>query len=464
MKQLFCVFLLLLVFFSCKKKEEVPVSQFKLNAVLSDNTVVLTWSAVTTGGVQNIKIYRSNEPIPDPTPDEPISDALLLTTISDKSVTTFTDTDIELGETGYLFYRAVIVLADRIIPSNKAEVNMNGFSLELENQNFGNLNVVPFPQANLLYILKFGDNKLDVVDYSQHTIIGSLSGVNIGSLRLCPVMNQGNPELFIYNGYSIICYEARTLAIKYSIPAAGLGNVYDFKVNNGFLYTLYYNSGMTINTYNLSSGALINQRGVNPYNQAGSDQRIYVGSATNKLYYKYIEYYYNPQVGYVYSKRIKSYNLSGGIPADSTVHAIASMNTDSLTSNGLSTFGGIEVSPDGKYVNCNASGNIYSFLNGYGHQIATGGNPNPSAVFSQEGTYVIGKSGTGGSLSATTDVFMLPGFINKGEIKNMLNSSLQFTFFDDVFIDNDTVINCNVLFNNNQNTTKMTVLFNRIGQ
>jgi hypothetical protein len=459
MKQLFCAFLLLLVLFSCKKKEEVPVSQFKLNAVLTDNTVVLTWSAVILGGVQNVKIYRSNEPIPEPTPESPISDALLLATISDKSVTTFTDTDIELGETGYLYYRAVIVLADRGIPSNGADVNMNGFSLELENVNFGSMNIVPFPQADLLYILRPSDGKLDVVDYAQHTIINSISVAN--AALLCPVMNQGNPELFLYNGYSVICYEARTLAVKYSIPIGASGNVYDIKVNNGFLYALIFNGAMSINTYNLSSGALINQHGVYTYNQAGTYQRIYVGSATNKLYYKYIEYYYNSQVGYVYSKRIKSYNLSGGIPADSTVYSTPAMNVDSMSS-GFNTFYGIEVSPDGKYLNCNTGGNVYSFSDGSVHQVATAGNPNPSAVFSQEGTYVIGKSGAGSGLSATTDIFTLPGFVYKREMKNMQNSS-QFTFFNDVFIDNTTVINCNVVFTN-QNATKLTVLFNNIDQ
>ncbi len=454
--------LLLLLFFSCKKKDDVPELQFKLKAELMDNIVVLTWSEVNISGVKSVNIYRSSEPIPVPTPDKPINNGLLLTTISDKSITTFTDDNIEPGTNGSLYYRAVIILADRTIASNEEEINTNGFSIDLSNAGFGNIFVNRFPRANIMYLINFSQGTIDVLDYKEKRIINSANVSNVNSALFCPVINQGNEELYIYSGSSVICYNARTLSSKFVIPIPYLGYVYDIEVNNGFLYVLSSNNNTVVRTYNLSTQAMVNQRTIQQYNSSGSNyQGIYVGSVTNKLYFKWLDQYYNSQTGsYIYACRVKSYNLLNGIPNDSTMHNVPQFNIDSLSSGGFTNMNYIQVSPDGKYISCNDRGDVYSVMDGSVHSIVSSNNTNPTAVFSQEGTYIMGKNTNSGISFNVSDIYTLPGFTYKTGIKNPVLS--QNTFNSDTYIDNDSLISYNLQQNFQSGINRLTVFFKKI--
>lgn len=159
----------LVICLACKK--EMPLlSGFELSANLEDNKVVLNWSPVLLSGFKSINVYRSVSLIPDPQFNKPIDANMLVGTITDKTITTFRDSNIVMNQGGTVYYKIVLNLAERVIPSNEEQVSFNGFSLTL-NLNGSNF-IMPFPERNLLYIIN-GPNPgiLSIIDYSQKKLI-----------------------------------------------------------------------------------------------------------------------------------------------------------------------------------------------------------------------------------------------------------------------------------------------------
>lgn len=249
-KHIFLVSLFLVICLACKK--EMPLrSDFELSANLEDNKVVLNWSPVLLSGFKSINVYRSVSPIHDPQFNKPIDAGLLVGTINNRTITTFRDSGLILGSGGEVYYKIVLNLDNRMIPSNETQVSLEGFSFTYNT--FGSNSsgeVTPFPEKNLLYISTNNIGVLRVIDYSQKKLLKTISFTQYGPL--CPMMNAGKAELFAQSDYkTVTCYDALTLTTKYSISIPS-GSIREFSVKDDYLYImLVSNNSAKILTYDL---------------------------------------------------------------------------------------------------------------------------------------------------------------------------------------------------------------------
>ncbi|HTA63460.1 MAG TPA: hypothetical protein VK835_13430 [Bacteroidia bacterium] len=470
-KFLFLLPLLSVLFFSCKK-QETPDAKFTFTATLqSSNHVNLSWAAVKLAEFKNITVYRSSTPIPDPTFQTPIDGNLIVDIITDKTITSFNDSNFSVGSSGAVYYKLVLNLNNRFIVSELEQVSFNAFSLILPStvSQFGNsFATATLSQRNSLYVINYSQGTISLIDYVQKKIMvtTNFSASNIGGVVYATIDN-GSPELFfIVNNTEIVCYDGVTLNPKYSVFASN--SIMDFKVKNGFLYVLNY--GGNLATYNLSSQSLVNQIQIN--NSGNSNNLgLFTGNFTNQLYVKYSTQMntYQPSTNtYIYSYKnvLLSYNLANGIPSTYTNLNIAALNIDTLNSNNINSGSYCHLSSDGKYLACNQSGDVYSFVDNSTHNIRSSNNFNPYASFSDDGKFVMGRINIGGGNSnfpnsTLMDVYALPGFNLVTSLKT-LNTG-QFTLSND-FMTNDTLISYNIAqnFTSGQTISTLTVLFKKI--
>jgi hypothetical protein len=468
-KCLFFLPLIALIIFSCKK-QATPDTKFIITAALkSGNSVSINWAAVKLAEFKNVTIYRSTSPIPDPTFETPIDGSLMIALLVDNTLTSFLDSNISIGSNGTVYYKAVVNLTNRFIVSELAQVNLNGFSLILPNNNnqFSSSYIVKqFSPINALYILNQNQGSLSMVDYSQKKLTVSVNYSSNGTTILYPVINNNKPEVFLYiNNGTIICYDGTNLQQKYSLNLSN-GYVSDFKVKNGFLYAL---NGTSMYIYDLSNQSFVTMTTIGTgFNGNLYNVDIFTGSQSNLLFAKYYtqnDVYQSSTGNYVdsYKNTVMAYNLINGIPTNGTVLNIAALNGDTTNSINISNNSYIQVSPDGNYVTCNQNGDIYSIVNNTSHNIRSANNFNPTPYYSYDGKYVLGKTifNSNGINSNTMDAYALPGFNLATSFRTQNSGS---PIFADDFMDNDTLVSYNIAQTlvNNQSSNTLTVLFKKI--
>jgi hypothetical protein len=469
MKKVFFMLLFLTVwFFSCKK-QEMPDAKFTFTAILqSSNHVMLNWSAVKLAEFKNITIYRSTSPIPDPTFQTPIDGNLIVNIITDKTVTSFVDSSFTVSSNGNVYYKLVVNLTNRFITSEQGQISLDAFSVILPNNNqFGSsFTATRFPEINAIYAVNFNQGTISLIDYSQKKITATANFSSNSGTSLYPVINNGNPELFVaLNNTEIACYDALTLTQKYVVYATTTFT--DFSVRNGFLYTIGQYGYVT--TYNLSTKTQVNQIVLPSSNSSFYNSGLFTSNSSNQLYIKYFSQYSNYVNGVnvnIYKNMLISYTLVNSIPSTLNNQNIAAINVDSLNSNNQNNLAYIQLSTDGKYISCNQNGDIYSLSNNTTHNIRSSNNFSPYSSFSDDGKYVLGKatlSGTNSNFinSALMDVYALPGFNLVTSLKTLNTGA--FSFADD-FMDNDSLISYNISqsFISGQTSNALTVLFKKI--
>jgi len=473
------LFLITISFLSCKKVE-TPTTKFTITATLQNNSSVsVSWAAFDLSGFKSISIYRSASPIPNPTLELPVNGNLLVGVVTDLTVTNFRDSSINsLAANGTIYYMAVINLNDRIIASNLQQVGLNAFSVTIPSVSTqsGEFIVNRLPEIDALYIYNELNNSISYVSYSQKKIMATATiPFSSGSNGVFyPVMDNGNPEVFLVSGNSIICYNGTTLVQKYVVNVAN-GSIYDIKVKNGYLYVYDYyytgNSYYNIQIYNLANQTLISEKNYS-YNvvtnsSSGVTNYIFAPYApSNAFYFRYYSQIYNSQISsYVYKNVIVSYNLVNGLFTDSTTLNIPSMNPDTLLNNNTNS-AYIQVSPDGGYITCDNLGDVYA-VNGHAtHSIASINNSSPTPVYSDDGAFMVGRTpqfstSTGPTLNPI-DIWSLPGF-NLVTSFNSPNST-NATIAND-YMDNDTLVSYNIitgLSSTGQFSNTLTVFLNKI--
>ncbi|MCD6018702.1 MAG: hypothetical protein K0S53_1823 [Bacteroidetes bacterium] len=454
------VSLLFLLCLACKK--EMPMrSEFELSAAAENNKVILNWSPFLLSGFKSINIYRSVSPIPDPLFNKPIDPTLLIGIISDKSITTYSDSGLVLGSAGQVYYKIVLNLDNRVIPSTLEEVSLDGFSVTWNSTGTNSSNqIIPFPSKNLIYIVNNNSGTMSVVDYQGKKLLKSVFLTSYGLLY--PVMNAGKPELFMKSTYSTIsCYDALTLMAKYTINIPS-GSMRDFCVKNNYMYILTtLNSTAKISTYDLSTQLLVNEKVV--YNFTGSSAcNLHVGTQSNTLFFKHYLYLYNSQLGnYTYRNACVKYNLVNHLPADSVIITHPRMNKDSLSGNVNIYY--IQPSPDGNYVTCNKEGDILTFAGNSIHNVNPENFSNPMMVYSSDSQYLIVKPSNSSDLM---NIYSLPNFNLVKSLKspNPLNLQGSGSMIKNDFLDSDSLVSYNLIhtFSNNQTKSVFTVFFKKI--
>ncbi len=451
------IVLVLLVVLSCKK-HEVQETKFVVTLTQqSNNGILLKWDAITLSGYKNVNIYRSTSPIPDPTFDKGIDGGLLIASITDKTVSSFIDSNIVIGNNGTMYYKLVLNLTNRFLVSDLQQTTLNAFSIALPSNQFSSSSfvVTMFPEINVFYVLNYNQGTISVIDYTQKKILitANFSG---GTTILYPIINAGKSELFVNTNNSISCYDALTLASKYSISVPS--GAKDFKIKNNFLYVLTQNN--SIRTYDLSTQSFIKEKYFNV--GSGNYCNLLAGTLGNAVYLKYLTQYYNNQIGnYVYKNIVLSNNLVNNLPADSVVLNIAALNLDTLTYNSNS-YSYIQLSPDGKYLTCNVGGDIYSFADHTTHSAKSANNITPLIVYSNDGKYLLGKPSSFSGISFDLmDIYSLPGFNLVTSLRSQNSGTVVFA---GDFMDNDTLVSCNIKqsFQSGQNANSLTVLFKKI--
>ena len=465
-KCLLLIPLFALLCFSCKKQVNHNAT-FTISASLKNsNSVSINWAAVTLSEYKNVTIYRSTSPIQDPTFEKAIDGNLIIATITDNTVTNFLDSNITIGTSGVVYYKAVLNLSNRFIVSEQVQISLNGFSLVLPNGQFsGNFLVKRLPEINALYVININQSSISMIDYTQKKLMATVSYFTNTNPMACAVIDNGKPELFLYENNSITCYDGINLIQKYSINVPSGYYVIDFKVKNGFLYLL--NSSNTITTYDLSNQNIVNQLTI-PSSTTIYNPDIFTGSQSNLLFIKYNTQYqfYQTSTGVYtsyYKNSVVTYNLINGMPTSGTMLNIAALNGDTTNSNNTSSANYIQVSPDGKYITCNQNGDVYEMSNNSTHNIRSVNNFNPLPVYSNDGKYILGKNVFNSSIISPNlmDVFSLPAF---NAVTSLKTQNSGFPLIADDFLDSDTLVSYNVAqtFINNQTSNTLTVLFKKV--
>ncbi len=453
------VLLSCLLLFACKK-QDAPVLPFTIKATHVDSEVEISWTALTMSGFKSVNIYRSSEPIPEPTLEKDIDGSLLIASITDKTIISFTDSELSLGTNSSMYYKAVVRFDERFLVSNQEQINLDGFSLPLGLSN--NIQIITFAEKNLMYAVNFSQGTISVIDYSQKKILATASFSSSTVSSIYPVVNNGNAEVFMLVGNIVICYDANTLNVKYTMPISVSGSIMDFEVKDNFMYVLVSSNPSIIKTYNLQTKTAVNEVIVNTYYT--NNQVIYVARQSNRLFYKYFQEYYNSQLGtYVRKTNIVEYYLMNGIISSSVLYNIPNINIDSIGSNASNNFNNVQVSPSGNYITCNSGGDIYSVSNGSISNVSSINNAVPTVSYSASGDFLIGKPSNNGGLSFNLiDVYSLPNFTLIKSMKSQ-NPTSFFNEKDD-FLDNDTLVSYNVsqVFQINQNTSVLNVFFKKI--
>ncbi len=455
--------LLILFCFSCRK-EIALTPGFELSATSENNSVVLNWSPVLLSGFKSINIYRSVSPIPDPLFNKPIDASLLIGTVTDKTSTTFKDSNLVLGSGGVVYYKIVMNLTDRVIPSNEVQTSLDGFSIIYNSKGFAsNAFITPFPEKNMLYLVDYNISTISLVDYSQKRIIKSAI-ITQNMNNMCPVINSGNAELFVRNNLSITCYDGLTLMSKYVINLTAYSLI-NFKVKDNYMYVLYMSSYNTakIRTYDLSTQLMVGEKTVYTFTNGGPyGCNLYIGSQTNKILFKYYEEIYNPLGFYVIKSVCVNYNIVNHVAADSAIISHPLLNADSISNN--NNFYNIQLSQDGNYLSCNEKGDILSLSDNSLQSVKSGSNVNPRIVYSNTGNYLLAKPANVIS-SNLIDVYSLPNFNLVMSLKSpnpQLNQSSSSMLKDDI-LDNDSLVSYNLknTFANNQTKSVLTVFFKK---
>jgi hypothetical protein len=454
MKKLLAIpFVLMLVFTSCHKKE-AEVSKFPVTVNQGNNKVKLSWSPITFSDFKNVAIYRSSSPIPDPGFGKTVDATLQIGLISDKTVTSFTDSNMVMNTTGTSYYKVVVTFGNRFIVSDLITVVRNGFSMVMSTIN-SSATLIRFSEIHTLYYVDYSFGTIRAVNYLTKTVSNSISFLS-NNTQFVTAVNNGNPELFlIVNNYNVYCYNANTLALKYTFTMNSNYYLYTCCIKNNFLYAY---TGSYLFTYNLATKTLVNTKTINE-GISTYTTKLFSGPG-NTLFFRYYVQNYNSSNGqYSYMNKVRIYSLPGGIPTDSTIIPPMIINTDTMNQ-GNNNYSYINLSPDGKYLSLNFNGDVYALQDHSVHNVIT----NSSFLgisFSQDGQYLVTRPNNQQSTGYSVGVFSLPSF---SLVNTMRSGKLGSTNISDDFTTNDTLVSYNLtnLFVNNQFQSVLNVSFNKI--
>lgn len=452
MKKIWIIpFVVLLATWSCKK-HDVEMTKFPVTATQGNNSVTFSWSPITLSDFKNVTIYRSASPIDDPGFGKSIDASLQIGLISDKTVTSFIDSNMIMNSTGTSYYKVVVNFGNRFITSDLLTIVRNGFSVIMSN-NSGSVSIVRFPEIHKLYYIDYSMGTLRAVDYITKTVSNSIPYGSSNGLLPVPAINNGNPELFIYYNNNIYCYNANTLALKYSFSMPY--SLESFCVKNNYLYAAVY--GSSLYTYDLNTKTMIDSKSL-ASGIYGSSLKVFAGP-NNAISLRYYNDYYNSNYGqYFYVNTVEFYRIANGVPIDSARMNAAVINQDSTYNNSYN-YNYINLSPDGKYAVCDNYGNMYSIFDHTLHNVMSSSN-SANISFSEDGQYLVARpQQTFGTYSVS--IFSLPSFTLS---KTMRSGNTGSSNALDDFTSHDTLISYNVvqLFQNNQFTTTLNVAFNKM--
>lgn len=437
------------------KKEQPELSKFEVHTSQSGHATTFTWERPAFSDFKNITVYRSTAPIPDPSFGKSIDPLLVTAVISDKSITSFTDSMATMNQQGLVYYKLVLNFGDRFLVSELLTISLNGFSMILHSSSFSSaFVVVPFPPRHKIFYMNASLGTARVLDYAARTL-GDAVPTNTGTV-LQPFLNQGNLEVFSSNNYTIYCYDGDDMSLKYTLSMPN--SILSYTVKDNYLYVVL--NGHTLQTYDLATKTLVSTHNL-PSSYSTYSIELFNG-AGNKLYMRYQNIYYNSSLGtYVYANAISEWLLNSGIPSDNGRLNIAAIGSDSLLSN--SNYQYVKVSADGLYVTCNSSGDIYSIADNTMRNISTAVNPFPMPTYSYDGQFLVSRPPNSGNFYKV-EIFELPGFTNKGAMSSP-NTVFTTSNGKDDFTWQDTLVSYNVinqLSNSGNIETVLTMYFNKI--
>lgn len=448
LKKFICLFLVILLIASCRKKEE-EATKFNVSLSQQNRTITLNWNSVNLSSFKNVSIYRSTSPIPEPNFSNPIDQSLLIATISDKTLTSFADSNELLSTDGKVYYRLVLNLTNRFIVSNQVEASFNAFSLTVFNSQFGNnMITAELPQADLLYVVDYNGGHIYLVDYSQRKVLAS-ANISAANYEVSARMEGNLPRLYLYGANTFMCYDGLNLNLKYSIPLGS--NTTDYKLRGNYLYVL--STYPTIQTYDITSQSMIDEFHFYYPNSSGPvyNSGLLTSSSGNIIYVKNNMSVYNSQSGsYVYKNYLLKMNLSNNHPVDTSMVNIAALSADSMNS-GTAGLNYINMSNDGKYLVCNRYGDVYSFSDQITHKLQSSINPSPNVSFSADGNYMMVRSVTfSGLTNIPMEIYALSSFSKIATQPSLNPSVINNLSVGNDFLDNDTLVSYNIkLINNN---------------
>jgi glutamine cyclotransferase len=280
-----CLFLLLisiLVVVSCQKAsvKNYAGAKFELTIqTIDDEKFQINWSEIKSADFIRYDIFKSNNPIPNPKPNEPILGVLTFTT-SNSETKQFTDS---LGFTSSkIYYRVVAVLKERSIISNEKVIESNNFII---NDAYNTSKVFP----ELGYIYYSNGPTVTIYDYKNNKIVveNKMTNSNGASFFNFGFSASGKPEIFTRASSNIfVVLDAKTLEQKRNLDLSALIastiNTNSIVVINGKLYIYAYQSNK-IYELDANDGAILNSY---PANTASDYNTYLVQSKGNtKLFY-----------------------------------------------------------------------------------------------------------------------------------------------------------------------------------
>jgi hypothetical protein len=269
------LFFVAIVFFSCQKTsiKNYNGSKFELSVQsIDDEKYQLNWPEIKSADFIRYEIFRSNKPIPNPTPNEPLQGTPLFTS-NNSETTQFIDS---LGSSSSItYYRAVAVLKDRSILSDEKKVESNNIIL---NGFFNNAKV--FPEIQYIYFVN-GSN-FTVYDYKNNTIVFENKILNTSSSIFTFGFNSiGEPELyFMFSSNVITVYDAKTLELKRDFTIGSSKYFGSIVVIHSKLYGFSYQDDK-IYIVNINDGSILNS--VSIYTAFDYSTRLYSSSDNTQL-------------------------------------------------------------------------------------------------------------------------------------------------------------------------------------
>lgn len=329
---------------ACKKNNPNNLAKETIGLTVQEgeNGYVLQWDKVNTSDFINYEIYRSDSPLPEPTPDEPLNINLRIASISDRDKNSFTDS-LLFGISTNVYYKVIAKLAMRTLSSNSIKNTTNNIVL---NGSFD----YAYYNSDLDYIYFLSNNVVKIYDNTNNTL--KLNGKTIdGGLATnlyyddklkFNTQTNGDKEVYLMNNnYSISSYDASTMTKKETFNFnLSNPNFTTFDVYQNHLYLLNDNTDSLL-VYNTSTHQVESQIYLSSLSQYNSitiskdkSTMILAPGYNGSLYYSY------------------NFNLNAtGIP---TLTHAENMQVNSASS------GKIAVSNNGQFMTNDIFGAIFS--------------------------------------------------------------------------------------------------------
>ncbi len=247
---------------ACKKNNPNNLAKETISLTVQEgeNGYLLQWDKVNTSDFINYEIYRSDYPLPEPTPDEPLNINFRIATISDRDKNSFTDS-LLFGISSNVYYKVIAKLAMRTLSSGSVKNSTNNIVI---NGSFDN--AYYNPELDYIYflsnnIVKIYDNTNNTIKLNSKTIDGGLSTNFFYDDKLkFNTQANGDKEVYVMNNYySVSSYDATTMTKKETFNFnLSSPNFTSFDVYQNHLYLLNDNTD-SLWVYNASTHQLESQ-------------------------------------------------------------------------------------------------------------------------------------------------------------------------------------------------------------